>query len=234
MLSFLCLLLYSKENEQAISSRAVNFIEDDERALDLACSSESKCADITNEKLFTTGPRLLQATKSIDEILGGIILNTYITSLLLATTTLYAGSSIIFNTSGAKIVFLFCFCCFLLTLQSSSRLIYHTNAGQYLASSMERCAETLNKIEQNRVKDSRSEYIKLLREEIKSKCKSPINPLSAFSLSNSTLIGTFATILTYLIVLIQFKAAEDEEKTKSLNDIKGMLLQLTANRTTLT
>ena len=177
---------------------------------------------------------MLQATKNIDNILGGIILNTYITCLLLATTTLYAGSSVFFNTAGVKVVYLFGVCCFLMTLQSVSRLIYHTNAGQYLASSMESCSETLNRIEQKRLIDIRSGYIKLLREDVKSKCKSPINPLSAFSLSNSTLIGTFATILTYLIVLIQFKAAEDEEKTKYLKDIKGMLLQLTANRTTLT
>ena len=226
--------MHSKTNEQAISSRAINFNIDNEATLGQACSTESKWTDINDEKLFTTGPRLLQATKSIDNIFGGIIFNTYITSLLLATTTLYAGSSVFFNTSGVKVVYLFCICCFLLTVQSSSRLIYHTNAGQYLASSMEICAETLNKIEQNRAKDSRSKYIKLLREDIKSKCKSPINPLSAFSLSNSTLIGTFSTILTYLIVLIQFKAAEDEEKTKSLNDIKGMLLRLTENRTILT
>ena len=201
--------------------------------MDQACNHPSKYMDIKDEKLFKTGTHLLQATKNIDNILGGIILNTYITCLLLATTTLYAGSSVFFNTAGVKVVYLFGVCCFLMTLQSISRLIYHTNAGQYLASSMESCAETLNRIEQKRVIDNRSGYIKLLREDVKSKCKSPINPLSAFSLSNSTLIGTFATILTYLIVLIQFKAAEDEEKTKSLNNIKGMLIKLTENRTTL-
>ena len=68
MLSALRLLLYSKENEQAISSREVNFIDDNEKILNQACRTESKGADITDEKLFTTGPRLLQATKSIDEI----------------------------------------------------------------------------------------------------------------------------------------------------------------------
>ena len=202
--------------------------------LDQACNHPSRYMDMKDEKLFKTGTHLLQATKNIDNILGGIILNTYITCLLLATATLYAGSSVFFNTAGVKVVYLFGVCCFLMTLQSISRLIYHTNAGQYLASSMESCSETLNRIEQKRLIDIRSGYIKLLREDVKSKCKSPINPLSAFSLSNSTLIGTFATILTYLIVLIQFKAAEDEEKTKSLKEIKGMLLQLTENRTTLT
>ena len=190
--------------------------------------------DIKDKKLFKNGTHLLQATKTIDNILGGIILNTYITCLLLATATLYAGSSVFFNTAGVKVVYLFGVCCFLMTLQSISRLIYQTNARQYLASSMETCAETLNRIEQKRAIDIRSGYIKLLREDVKSKCKSPISPLSAFSLSNSTLIGTFATILTYLIVLIQFKAAEDDEKTKSLNNIEVMLLQLTENRTTLT
>ena len=85
------------------------------------------------------------------------------------------------------------------------------------------------KLINTKVKEQKSAQIKLLKQDIKDKCVSPINPFSAFSLSNSTLIGTFATILTYLIVLIQFKAAEDEEKTKLLIDIKKMIQNIMKN-----
>ena len=37
---------------------------------------------------------------------------------------------------------------------------------------------------------------------------SPLSPFSAFDVSNRTLISSFATIVTYLIVLIQFKVSE--------------------------
>ena len=65
-----------------------------------------------------------------------------------------------------------------------------------------------------------------MKQDIKDKAISPITPFSAFSLSNSTLIGTFATILTYLIVLIQFKAAENQDKDKILIEVKEMLSQM--------
>ena len=111
------------------------------------------------------------------------------------------------------------------------RLMYHTNAGQYLASSIKECAHKLDRIQMKRFKDDK---LDLLKQDLKNYCTSPINPLSAFSLSNSTLIGTFATILTYLIVLIQFKATEDEEKTNLLNEIKDMIQNILRNNSNLT
>ena len=159
-----------------------------------------------------------------------MILNTYISCLLVATSTLYAGSSVFFNKHDGFAVYLLAMICFLLTILSLMRLIYHTNAGQNLASNMEESSSTLNEIQMTRGKDEKSNRFKILTQNIKDKSFSPINPFSAFSLSNSTLIGTFATILTYLIVLIQFKAAEDEEKTKALEDIKEMLRSVMTNK----
>ena len=48
--------------------------------------------------------------------------------------------------------------------------------------------------------------ISILKEELS--VHSPIAPFNAFEVSNRTLIGAFATITTYLIVLIQFKISE--------------------------
>ena len=158
-----------------------------------------------------------------------MILNTYISCLLVATSTLYVGSSVFFNKHEGIAVYLIALSCFLLTVLSMIRLIYHTTAGQNLSSIMEESSSALNEIQMTRDKDKKSNRFKILTQNVKDKSLSPINPFSAFSLSNSTLIGTFATILTYLIVLIQFKAAEDEEKTKSLEDIKEALRSLMRN-----
>ena len=113
--------------------------------------------------------------------------------------------------------------CLLLTFISILRLLYYTKAGQYLATSMDECVETLTEIQINSHDDAKCPYLKIMKQDLKDKAISPISPFSAFSLSNNTLIGTFATILTYLIVLIQFKAAENQDKDKLLIEVKEML-----------
>ena len=49
----------------------------------------------------------------------------------------------------------------------------------------------------------------LLKEEMRYYMEAPLTPLSAFSVSTSTLLGAFGTIVTYLIVLLQFKVSEE-------------------------
>ena len=185
------------------------------------------------DKLFSIGKGLLDVTKVIDRALQGMILNTYICCLLTATTTLYAASSVFFNRMTGMACYFISFCSFLMTTLSSLRLIYHTNAGQHLASAMEVCGGKLDEILMIRCKDEQSRRLKILTQNVKDRSTSPIHPFSAFSLSNNTLVGTFATILTYLIVLVQFKAAEDEVNTKTLTDIREILQQMIQNHSNI-
>ena len=185
------------------------------------------------DKLVSIGKGLLDVTKIIDRALQGMILNTYICCLLTATTTLYAASSVFFNRNTGMASYFISFCSFLMTALSSLRLISHTNAGQHLASAMEVCGGKLDEILMIRCKDEQSRKIKILTQNVKDRSTSPIHPFSAFSLSNNTLVGTFATILTYLIVLVQFKAAEDEVNTKTLTDIREILQQMIQNQSNI-
>ena len=148
-----------------------------------------------------------------------------------ATASLYAGSSFFFNNMQGIQVYPMSAVCFLLTFLSVLRLLYYTKTGQHLANSMEECVETLSELQMNSYEDANSSYLKILKQEIKDKAKSPITPFSAFSLSNSTLIGTFATILTYLIVLVQFKAAENQDKDKLLIKIINLINSTKFNAT---
>ena len=56
--------------------------------------------------------------------------------------------------------------------------------------------------------DVDKEEIDLLCRDLRYHAESPINPFSAFSLTSSNLLGACGTIITYIIVLLQFKIAE--------------------------
>ena len=184
-------------------------------------TEDSKC-----KPMLSTGISLFKTTRLIEKAFGGIILNTYINCLLQATSSLYAGSSFFFNNSHGIQVYTMSGVCLLLTFISILRLLHYTKAGQYLATCMDECVETLTEIQMNDYNDAKCPYLKIMKQDLKDKATSPISPFSAFSLSNSTLIGTFATILTYLIVLIQFKAAENQDKDRILIEVKEMLSQM--------
>lgn len=191
--------------------------------------------DSKRKTILSIGASLLKITRKIDKSFEGIILNTYINCLIQATSTLYAGSSFFFNKLEGVQNYILTPFCFLLTFLSILRLLHYTKAGQYLATSMEECTETLKDIQMISPDEMNFNCIKVLKQDMKDKAASPINPFSAFSLSNSTLIGTFATILTYLIVLVQFKAAENQDKDKILLEIKEMLryMNITLQNATL-
>ena len=149
-----------------------------------------------------------------------MIFNTYFTSVMLSIGTMYAGSSVFFNTCNASSIYLFSCACFSTTTLSLIRLFYMTNSAQNLGTALKKSLHTLDqlKLEIDCAKWKPYENwkpvlarMKLLRRELKCHSDSPKNPFAAFSLSHGTLVGTFATILTYLIVLIQFKAAENQE-----------------------
>lgn len=210
-----------------LSVRVYQYIDDSEISHDNSEEKEEE-EDSKRRKILSTGALLLKITRQIDKSFEGIILNTYINCLIQATSTLYAGFSFFFNKLEGVQNYILTPFCFLLTFLSILRLLHYTKAGQYLATSMEECTETLKDIQMIRPKEMNFNYIKVLKQDMRDKAASPINPFSAFSLSNSTLIGTFATILTYLIVLIQFKAAENQDKDKILLEMKEMLRYMNA------
>ena len=226
--------LFNNRSENGSIIKYEGVIEDHQQNKDskmLVINMQRQGESVNGDKLFSTGKSLLKVTTHIDKTFGGMILNTYINCLLLATVNLYSGSTVFFNknkNTGMGLYLISCVC-FLLTTLSILRLICNTSAGQRLASAMSTSAETLSSIQMIRCKDEKSTQLKILKNDLKDKSASPINPFSAFSLSNSTLIGTFATILTYLIVLVQFKAAEDKEKTKILHDIQEAIQKISVN-----
>ena len=152
----------------------------------------------------------------------------------MSTTNLYVASSVYFNNYENKAACFISGGCIAITIFSIVRLLSLTNAGQYLASRIKASAHTLDRTQMKKPIDGTLDTVHLLKKDLNDLRYFPINPFSAFSLSNGTLIATFSTILTYLIILIQFKATEDEEKTTLLNDMQHMLQKLLRNNSNIT
>ena len=177
-----------------------------------------KSEQINEEKIVSIGRSLIKVTRKLDNSLGGMILNTYISCLLLSTMCLYATSTAFFiKEKNLAHAFMSCGF-FFFTCLSATRLLHLTNSGEFLTSAMKRCVHTLTDIQMTTPQGRAYNTISLLKQDLIYHSNSPLNPCSAFSVSNSTLIGTFATILTYLIILIQFKTVEVQGENIFNND----------------
>ena len=181
------------------------------RAMENGETSFASFETLDEEKILSLGSNLIGGIKEINVSLTGIIVNTYLICLIMATGTLYSSSTILFQRSFSLILFSASnFCISLLTI---NRLIWLTAFGHQLSLSMKNCSYHLQRLKIAE-RDVDEEGFQLLKEELKYYGEAPITPLSAFSVSTSTLLSAFGTIITYLIVLLQFKVSEPPGDTK--------------------
>ena len=153
------------------------------------------------------GMTLIRVARKLNASLSGLIFNTYFVCLLVSTSALYTTASIFFN-NESHILYAYSACCFLLALLSIGRLFLLTNSGHRFTEAMKGCAHNLERLKFTETKLD-ADDVQLLKQDFRYYCEAPITPFSAFTLSNSTLVGTCATIITYLIVLVQFKGSEN-------------------------
>ena len=181
------------------------------RAMENGETSFASFETLDEEKILSLGSNLIGVIKEINVSLTGIIVNTYLICLIMATGTLYSSSTILFQRSFSLILFSASnFCISLLTI---NRLIWLTALGHQLSLSMKNCAYHLQRLKIT-LRDVDEQEFQLLKEELKYYGEAPITPFSAFSVSTSTLVSAFGTIITYLIVLLQFKVSEPPGDTQ--------------------
>ena len=157
-------------------------------------------------KIINYGFRLVEVVKTFDNTFAGMVTNTYFICILITTGAIYSSTSIFlgqFQTSlllfSASMLSVACLCI--------ARLIWITSFGQNLSNAMKECGYHLDRFKFYN-NEMYEREIELLRRDVKYHSESPITPFSCFSLSNNTLLGAFGTIITYLIVLLQFKVSE--------------------------
>ena len=178
-------------------------------------SSEIKAQELweqatTEEEILSVGFKLIKVVETMNVSFSGLIMNTYFNCLITTTATLYTSSTVLF-TREVKALILSA-CTFSIACLMSSRLIWLTYCGHDLSKSMKKCARHLDRLKLTEKGDDWDD-IQLLKQDLRYCSESPLTPVSAFSLSTSTLLGAYGTIVTYLIVLLQFKVSENSMDT---------------------
>ena len=161
---------------------------------------------LAENKLATIGHLLLKLVKTMDSTFAGMIANTFFDCILIATIALYNASSVIFRAPDVDLYLSSLACLFIFVL-SISRLARLSRCGHDLMKEMKECVYHLERYKFDK-KKMNMEEIELLRRDFRAQAESPINPFSAFSLSSKTFLGACGTIVTYIIVLLQFKVSE--------------------------
>ena len=160
---------------------------------------------------------LMKIVREINKSFLGMIMNAYVTCLLLSTATLYSFYTILFQRNRWEI-YLFCAAAACAAFLSIMRLIWHTNYGHGLSVSMKKCVYHLDRLKYTNNEFGMDE-IQLLKQDFRHYCEAPVTPFSAFTVSTNTMLGAYGTIITYLIVLLQFKVSEkpDSDNTSQIN-----------------
>ena len=163
----------------------------------------------SSASLVDSGMMLTNLVYRTNDAFGGMIFNIYCTCLLSSTIALYGASYLFLPVTVFKKQLMWTFVTSELFLVQTSflRIYYLTNATENLKSTI--------KISRARAENLTGcdgcmnvGKINVLRYNLGVMSESPITPLSTFSLSNATLLSASATIITYLIILIQFKLTE--------------------------
>ena len=179
-------------------------------------------------EILSIGTKLIKTVDDLNASLAGMIINTYFSCLIITTVTLYSSSTILF-TREPKVLILFSAASFSIAVLMISRLIWLTESGHNLSISMRKCAHHLDRL---KLMENDENEIQLLKQDMRYHCESPLNPVSAFGVSTSTMLGAYGTIVTYLIVLLQFKVGEkpsDVSQEKNGTNITNSTSNLTSN-----
>jgi hypothetical protein len=172
---------------------------------------------------------MLRITRSFDETFSGIVLTFYASSLILLTICLYGLASIIISFSKLQSQESVIFAalrgswCLLIVGGNVEKIVRLTKETNDLQNGLTMLKRNLNDILNYDYINALEKYEHKLIEIYKTKISifkeelhlmnSPLSPFNAFNVSNSTLISAFASITTYLIVLIQFKVSEIDSTT---------------------
>ena len=184
----------------------------------------------TEKEILSIGTKLIKVVKTMNTSFAGLILVTYFNCLLQTTSQLYTASTILFNRE-VKALILLSAASFSVACLMCCRLFWLTSSGHGLSTSMKKCAHHLEKLKRTK-KDDDWDEIQLLKQDLRYYSESPITPEPAFSLSTSTLLGAYGTIVTYLIVLIQFKVSEKPINTPEQEQVANYSIS-TSNSTRL-
>ena len=162
--------------------------------------------ELQEKIIISVGFNLIKVVKRMDKAFASMIVTTYCICMLVATGALYLSSSVLFSRGECEVTLLSA-AGLSITWLAIFRVYQMTKYGYMLAKKMKRCSYHLDRFQFNDPNNSNSGLVQLLREEFQDNHEAPIAPYSAFTLSSSSLLALFGTIVTYIIVLLQFKTS---------------------------
>ena len=161
---------------------------------------------VSKEKsIISVGFNIIKAVHKMDCAFASMISITYFICMISATSNLYLSSSAIFY-RGKYEVYLLSVAGLSVTWLAIFRVYIETKSGYLLTKVMKKCSYRLDRYSFDGDNMSSGE-VELLKKEFQNNCEAPIAPFSAFNLSNSSLLGFLGTIVTYIIVLLQFRTS---------------------------
>ena len=181
------------------------------------------------DNIFEMPLTMLKIISSFDETFSGIVLSLYASALILITSCLYGLASILISFSKLRsqesVIFAGlrgCWC-LLIAADNAEKIIRLTKETNHLQNSLTMLKRNLNDIlnydyandfvgYEHKLYKIYKTKITIFKEELRL-MNSPLSPFNAFNVSNRTIISAFASITTYLIVLIQFKVSEFDDTT---------------------
>ena len=222
MISTLVLKIGHESNKKGINGTMVP-IENTQHIKSLEEHNDSNQKIYLN-KILDMPFKGLKVISSFNETFSGIVLTVYVGTLGLITVSSYGLASIILsfprlnNQEAVTFAYLRGCWCFLIAAGNIHKLLRITQYSNSLQKSLLDLKNNLNDIsnlcldsEPSKLKEKENETYRqkiwIFKQELQL-INSPLSPFSAFDVSNRTLISAFATIITYLIVLIQFKISE--------------------------
>ena len=176
-------------------------IEKEEKSNDVKYNNE-----LQEKIIISAGFNLIKVVKRMDKAFASMIVTTYCICMLVATGSLYLSSSVLFSRGEFEVTLLSA-AGLSITWLAIFRVYQMTKYGCLLAKKMEKCSYHLDRFKFHDPINSSSSLIQLLREEFQKNYEAPIAPYSAFTLSSNSLLSFFGTIVTYIIVLLQFKTS---------------------------
>ena len=162
--------------------------------------------EIQEKMIISVGFNLIKVVKRMDKAFASMIVTTYCICMLVATGALYLSSSVLFSKGECEVTLLSA-AGLSITWLAIFRVYQMTKYGCSLAKKMKKCSYQLDRFQFSDPTNLENGSVQLLREEFQNNHEAPIAPYSAFTLSSSSLLALFGTIVTYIIVLLQFKTS---------------------------
>ena len=188
--------------------------------------------------IISRGLHFIELNQIVNKVFGGFILAEYGLNLFYTTFGIYFSTTIIkvYNTELGcidKLVLFFASYSIMLVILSVSRIYILQAKGQCLSNKYARIRQNLEHISINfadKLERKEERQLEVLISHFSAPCSSPVRPCDVFNMDAANFVSVGGLIITYLIVLLQFKLGDSNDGS-GLNMTLADVPKFLGNRT---